>query len=79
MTMLCKKCGESFPTNKPFEVFEFRRHKLLPADSDGMTHADTVEDGGAFCSRKCLSDYLKASDKSGVMELGGSRREKLGL
>lgn len=75
MSMLCKKCGESFETNKPFEVFEFRRHKLLPADSDGMTHADTVEDGGAFCSRKCLSDYLSAAEMSGVFDLSALRKK----
>jgi hypothetical protein len=52
---------------------ELRRHKLLPADSEGMTHADTLEDGGAFCSRKCLSDYLSSQDKSGVFNLSALR------
>jgi hypothetical protein len=73
MSMRCKKCGESFPATKPFDVFELRRHKLLPADNEGMTHADTLEDGGAFCSRKCLSDYLSAEDKSGVFNLSALR------
>ncbi len=73
MIMRCKSCGESFPTKQPFDVFELRRHKLLPADSEGMTHADTLEDGGAFCSRKCLSDYLSSQDKSGVFNLSALR------
>lgn len=79
MSMRCKQCAESFPKNQPYDVFELRRHKYLPADPQSTTHSDFIEDGGAFCSRKCLSDYLKASDKSGVMELGGSRRDRLGL
>ena len=44
MSMRCKQCGESFPKNQPFDVFELRRHKMLPADSDGMTHSDQLED-----------------------------------
>lgn len=76
MSMRCKKCGESLSQNGPFDVFEFRRHKLMPADSDGMVHTDTLEDSGAFCSRKCLTDYLGAEDKSGVFNLAGLR-EKL--
>ena len=73
MSMQCKKCGESLQKNGPFDVFEFRRHKLMPADSEGMTHADALEDGGAFCSRKCLSDYLASEDKSGVFDLSKLR------
>ena len=73
MSMLCKKCGEAFAIKQPFDVFEFRRHKLLPADSEGMTHADTLEDGGAFCSRKCLSDYVSSQDMSGVFNLSALR------
>ena len=76
MSMRCKKCGESFPHNRPFDVYEFRRHKLLPADSDGMVHTDALEDSGAFCSRKCLSDYIASQDKSGVFNLS-ALREKL--
>lgn len=76
MSMHCKKCGESFPNKQPFDVFEFRRHKLLPADSEGMTHTDTIEEAGAFCSRKCLSDYLSSQDKSGVFNLS-KLRDKL--
>jgi hypothetical protein len=72
--MYCKQCGESFPKNQPFDVFEFRRHKLLPADPAGMTHSDVIEDGGMFCSRKCLGDYIKAGDKSGVFDLGALRK-----
>lgn len=73
MSMRCKKCGESFPAKGPFGVFEFRRHKLLPADSEGMTTTDTLEDAGAFCSRKCLADYLSSQDKSGVFNLSALR------
>lgn len=73
MSMRCKKCGEGFVQGKPFDVYEFRRHKLLPADADGMVHTDTVEDSGAFCSRKCLTDYLGSQDKSGVFNLAGLR------
>ena len=76
MSMRCKKCGEGFPVKQPFDVFEFRRHKLLPADSEGMTVTDTLEDGGAFCSRKCLSDYVSSQDKSGVFNLS-KLRDKL--
>jgi hypothetical protein len=76
MSMRCKKCGESFPVKQPFDLFEFRRHKLLPADSEGMTHTDAVEDSGAFCSRKCLGDYLSSQDKSGVFNLS-KLRDKL--
>ena len=28
MSMRCKQCGESFPKNQPFDVFELRRHKM---------------------------------------------------
>ena len=76
MSIRCKKCGEAFPVKQPFDVFEFRRHKLLPADSEGMTNTDTLEDSGAFCSRKCLSDYLSSQDKSGVFNLS-KLRDKL--
>jgi hypothetical protein len=75
--MLCKQCGESFPKNQPFDVFEMRRHKMLPADADGMTHSDLIEDGGIFCSRKCVGDYMKAGDQSGVFDLT-SLRKKMG-
>jgi hypothetical protein len=71
--MRCKQCGESFPKNQPFDLFELRKHMYLPADVNSATHSDMVEDGGTFCSRKCLTDYLKASDKSGIMDLGSTR------
>ena len=74
MSMRCKQCAEAFPKNQPFDMFELRRHKLLPADPDGMTHADTIEDSGIFCSRKCLTDYLGSGDKSGVFDLAGLRK-----
>jgi hypothetical protein len=75
MSMRCKQCAESFPKGQPFDVFEFRRHKFVAADSEGMTHSDMIEDGGMFCSRKCLGDYLKGSDRSGVFDLGGGRKQ----
>jgi hypothetical protein len=28
-----------------------------------------------FCSRKCLGDYLKAGDRSGVFDLGSLRKK----
>jgi hypothetical protein len=74
--MRCKKCGESFETRKPFEVYEFRRHKLLPADGEGIVHTNAVEEAGTFCSRKCLTDYLSSQDKSGVFNLS-KLRDKL--
>jgi hypothetical protein len=74
MGMQCKQCGESFPKNQPYDLFELRRHAYLPADSEGTMHNDMIEDGGTFCSRKCLTDYLKSNDKSGLMDLGGMRR-----
>ena len=76
--MHCKQCGESFPKNQPYDLFELRRHTYLPADPQSTTHNAVLADGGAFCSRNCLADYLKAIDKSAASELG-SRRDKLGL
>jgi hypothetical protein len=76
--MHCKQCGESFPKNQPYDLFELRRHTYLPADPQRTTHNAFLEDGGAFCSRNCLADYLKANDKSAARELG-SRRDKLSL
>jgi hypothetical protein len=74
MGMQCKQCGESFPKNQPYDLFELRRHAYLPADAEGTMYNDIIEDGGTFCSRKCLADYLKSSDKSGLTDLGGLRR-----
>lgn len=75
MSMRCKQCGESFPKGQPFDMFELRRHKLMPADSDGMTHSDHMEDAGMFCSRKCVKDYLGTGDRSGMFDLGGIRKK----
>lgn len=75
MSMQCKQCREAFPKNQPFDLFELRRHKLMPADSDGMTHTSVLEDAGMFCSRKCLGDYLRSGEKSGIFELGGLRKK----
>ena len=76
MKTQCKKCGESFPSNQPFDVFELRRHKMLPADSDGMTYSDQLEDAGLFCSRKCLADYLQSREQSGVFDLSALRKKQ---
>jgi len=38
-------------------------------------HNDMLVDGGTFCSRKCLVDYLKSNDKSGLMDLGSMRNK----
>jgi hypothetical protein len=73
MSIQCKKCGEPFAQKQPFEVYEFRRHKLLPADADGMIHTDTLEEAGTFCSSKCLTDYLSSQDMSGVFDLSKLR------
>ena len=75
MGMQCKQCGESFPKNQPYDLFELRRHNYLPADPDGTMHNDMLVDGGTFCSRKCLVDYLKSSDRSGLMDLGLMRNK----
>jgi hypothetical protein len=40
-----------------------------------MLNADVIEDGGMFCSRKCLSDYLSSRDKSGVFDLSHLRKK----
>lgn len=63
------------PEDQPFDLFELRRHRLMPADSDGMTHTDVIDDGGMFCSRKCLGDYLRSGDRSGMFDLGGVRKK----
>ena len=73
--MTCKQCGESFPKNQPYDVFELRRNKVLPADPDGMTSSVMIEDGGIFCSRKCLGDHLKVGERSGVFDLSNLRKK----
>jgi hypothetical protein len=75
MSMRCKQCGEGFPKNQPYDLFELRKHKYLPADPEGTMHSAMLEDGGTFCSRKCLGDYLKTNDKSGLMDLGSMRNK----
>jgi len=75
MGMQCKQCAESFPKNQPYDLFELRRHNYLPADAEGTMHNDMLVDGGTFCSRKCLTDYLRSSDKSGLMDLGAMRNK----
>lgn len=70
MNMRCKQCAESFPANQPFTMWEVRRAQVMPADNEGMANHVHLEDAGVFCSRKCLTDYLKAGDRSGVFDLG---------
>ena len=52
MSMRCKQCGEGFPKNQPYDLFELRKHKYLPADPQAVTHNDFLEDSVTFCSRK---------------------------
>ena len=73
MSMHCKQCAESFPKNQPYDLFELRRHVYLPADPEGTMHNALLEDGGTFCSRKCLSDYVSSQDMSGVFNLSALR------
>jgi hypothetical protein len=73
MSMRCKHCAESFPKGQPHDMWEFRRQHMSPADVEGMTTTASIEDAGVFCSRKCLTDYLKAGDQSGVFDLRSRR------
>ena len=75
MSMRCKQCSESFPKNQPFDMFELRRSKVLPSDAEALTTSVHLEDAGLFCSRKCLGDYLRAGDKSGLFDLGAVRKK----
>jgi len=75
MSMRCKQCGESFPTGQEFDMFEMRRQHVLPTGADAVNSSVHLEDAGLFCSRKCLSDYLKAGAKSGLFDLGGLRKK----
>lgn len=70
MSMRCKQCGEGFPKNQPFDMWEVRRQQVMPSDADGLTNSVHLEDAGVFCSRRCLTDYVKAGDQSGVFGLG---------
>jgi hypothetical protein len=73
MSMYCKQCAEPFPKNQPFDLFELRRHTYLPADPESTIHNSVVGDGGTFCSRKCLTDYLKSTERSAAADLGSMR------
>lgn len=73
--MVCKQCAESFPSSQPYDVFELRRHKMMPADATGMMHTDHLEDAGVFCSRKCLGDYIRATEQSGIFDLSALRKK----
>jgi hypothetical protein len=73
--MTCKQCGESFPKNQPHDVFEMKRHKMTPADPEGMTYSDQLEDAGVFCSKKCLGDYVRSTEQSGIFDLSELRKK----
>jgi hypothetical protein len=73
MSMRCKHCAESFPKNQPYTMWEVRREQVMPVDTEGMTNNVHLEDAGVFCSRKCLTDYLQAGDRSGVFDLGARK------
>jgi len=73
MSMRCKQCAESFPKGQSYTMWEVRREQVIPADNESMTHSVHMEDAGVFCSRKCLTDYLKAGDRSGVFDLGSRK------
>lgn len=73
MSMRCKQCGEPFPKGQAFDMWEIRRQQVSPADSEGIVSTVHMEDAGVFCSRKCLTDYLNAGDRSGMFDLGGRR------
>jgi hypothetical protein len=73
MSMRCKQCAESFPKGQSYDMWEVRRMHVAPADTESMTTNVNLEDAGVFCSRKCLTDYLKAGDRSGVFDLGGRK------
>lgn len=68
--MRCKQCAESFPVGQSFNVWELKRQEVMPADAQGLTSSVHLEDAGVFCSRQCLTNYLKSSDQSGVFDLG---------
>jgi len=73
MSMRCKQCAESFPKGQPYDMWEVRRQHVSPTDAESLTANVNMEDAGVFCSRKCLTDYLKAGDRSGVFDLGGRK------
>jgi len=73
MSMRCKQCAESFPKGQPYDMWEVRRQHVSPLDADSMSTSVNMEDAGVFCSRKCLADYLKVDDRSGVFDLGGRK------
>ena len=73
MSMRCKQCAESFPKGQPYDMWEVRRQHVSPLDADSVTTNINMEDAGVFCSRKCLADYLKVGDRSGVFDLGGRK------
>jgi len=64
--MFCKHCGEAFPRNHAFDVWSIRKERVVPADTEGVVNNVLLEDAGIFCSRKCIFDYLKPAERSGV-------------
>ncbi len=71
--MRCKQCGEAFPKGQSYNIWELRRQEVTPADTQGLTTHVNTEDAGVFCSRECLTSYLKSGNKSGVFDLGGRK------
>jgi hypothetical protein len=67
--MECKQCREPFNKNGPYEVWEVHRQYIEP-DPRGETPSKVhLQDAGVFCSRKCLTDYLGAGNRSGVFKV----------
>jgi hypothetical protein len=54
-------------------MWEVRRMHVAPTGGESRTANVNMEDAGVFCSRKCLADYLKVGDRSGVFDLGGRK------
>lgn len=73
MSMRCKQCGESFAKGTSHDVWEIRRQHVVPADGEGLVNSTFLTEGGVYCSRKCVTDYLNAGDSSGVFGLGSRK------
>ncbi len=73
--MTCKQCGESFPKNQPYDLYEMRRHKMIPVDAEGLAHSNHLEDAGVFCSKKCVGDYVRSTEQSGIFDLSALRKK----
>jgi len=64
--MHCKQCGEAFPRNQKYDMWSLRKDHVMPMDAEGLVNSVQLEDAGIFCCRKCIFDYLKPSERSGV-------------